>query len=86
VDAPVPGPLLRQSKPAHVPAGESCQEADYEEGERATVLDLLSPAPVPVDEIIRQSGISPALVHGVARLEIAGRLERHAGGQVSLAG
>jgi DNA processing protein len=47
----------------------------------------LSPTPVAVDEIIRQSGITPALVQMVLlELELAGRLERHAGGKVSLAG
>jgi DNA processing protein len=39
-----------------------------------------------VDEIIRQSGMPPALVHTILlELELAGRLERHAGGRVSLA-
>jgi DNA processing protein len=38
-----------------------------------------------VDEIVRQAGIPPALVQTVLlELELAGRLERHAGGKVSL--
>jgi len=41
---------------------------------------------VPVDELIRQSGLPPAEVQTVLlELELAGRLERHAGGRVSLA-
>jgi len=41
---------------------------------------------VPVDEIVRLSGRPPAIVQTVLlELELAGRLERHAGGQVSLA-
>jgi DNA processing protein len=50
-------------------------------------VDLLNATPVPVDEIIRQAGLAPAVVHTVLlELELAGRLERHAGGKVSLAG
>ena len=46
---------------------------------------LLGPVPVAVDELIRQSGLAPAVVQTVLlELELAGRLERHAGGRVSL--
>ncbi|MBP6555140.1 MAG: DNA-protecting protein DprA, partial [Novosphingobium sp.] len=48
---------------------------------------LLTMAPVAVDELIRQSGESPAAVQlALLELELAGRLVRHAGGRVSLAG
>lgn len=57
---------------------------DASDVERARVADLLSPAPVPVDEIIRLSGLSPAVVHMVLlELELAGRVERHAGARVT---
>lgn len=60
--------------------------ADASEKERQAVLDLLSPTPVPVDELIRQSQLAPAIVQTVLlELELAGRLERHAGGRASLA-
>ena len=59
--------------------------ADASNDERAVVLNLLSHAPVQVDEIIRQSGLAPATVQTVLlELELGGRLERHAGGRVSL--
>jgi len=59
---------------------------DAEEGDRRAVSELLGPVPTPVDEIVRQSGRPPAIVQTVLlELELAGRLERHAGGQVSLA-
>jgi DNA processing protein len=46
---------------------------------------LLGPVPVAVDELIRQSGLSPAIVQTVLlELELAGRLERHAGGRTTL--
>lgn len=55
------------------------------DGDRATIASLLSPAPVAVDEIVRQSGLAPALVQLILlELELAGRIERHAGGRVSL--
>jgi DNA processing protein len=61
--------------------------ADASEAERRLVLDLLSPTPVAVDEIVRQSALPPATVQTVLlELELAGRLERHAGGKASLAG
>ncbi|HEV2746173.1 MAG TPA: DNA-processing protein DprA [Allosphingosinicella sp.] len=59
--------------------------ADASEQERRAILDLLSPTPVPVDEIVRQSRLPPATVQTVLlELELAGRMERHAGGRVSL--
>ena len=59
--------------------------ADIGEADRARITGLLSPTPVAVDEILRQSGLSPATVQTVLlELELGGRLERHAGGRVSL--
>jgi DNA processing protein len=58
---------------------------DASDADRDYVLGLLSHAPVEVDEIIRQSGLSPAIVQlALLELELAGRLERHAGARVSL--
>ena len=49
------------------------------------VTELLGPSPVPVDEIIRLSGASSGAVQmALLELDLAGRLERHAGGKVSL--
>ncbi|MDF1834197.1 MAG: DNA-processing protein DprA [Alteraurantiacibacter sp. bin_em_oilr2.035] len=62
---------------------------NLEEGaeDSADISDLLTNAPVSVDELIRQSGARPGAVQTVLlELEIAGRLERHAGGRVSLSG
>jgi DNA processing protein len=58
---------------------------DANDAERRAVADLLGPVPVATDEVIRQSGLSPAVVQTVLlELELGGRLERHAGGRVSL--
>ena len=52
---------------------------------RAAVLTALGPTPVAVDLIIRHSGQSAAAVVIVlVELELAGRLERHPGGLVSM--
>jgi DNA processing protein len=49
------------------------------------IQDLLGPSPVLVDEIIRQSGASSGAVQmALLELDLAGRLDRHAGNRVSL--
>lgn len=56
------------------------------DADRRAVEALLGPVPVAVDELVRQSGLPPAVVQMVLlELELAGRLERHAGARVSLA-
>ncbi|HEU0099418.1 MAG TPA: DNA-processing protein DprA [Allosphingosinicella sp.] len=60
-------------------------EAEADDEARGTVTEMLNGTPVPVDELIRQSGLPPAIVQTVLlELELAGRLERHAGGRASL--
>lgn len=81
------GPIggIAVAQPMRAYGGER-PSADASESERRSVTALLGPVPVPVDEIIRQSGLSPAIVQTILlELELAGRLERHAGGRVSLA-
>lgn len=54
-------------------------------GERKGIIDLLGPSPISLDDLIRMSGASPTIVRTVLlELELAGRLERHGGGMVSL--
>lgn len=53
----------------------------------ARIESLLGPSAVPVDEIIRLSGGAPGAVQmALLELDLAGRLERHAGGKVSMPG
>ncbi|PBC04835.1 DNA-processing protein DprA [Mesorhizobium sp. WSM3860] len=55
------------------------------DNERADVLEALGPTPIAVDEIIRHTGLSAAQIAMVLlELDLAGRLDRHAGGSVSL--
>jgi DNA processing protein len=64
-------------------AGAATSEPD--EAERTRVEELLGPSPAPVDEIVRLSGLEPGAVQLVLlELDLAGRLDRHAGGKVSL--
>jgi DNA processing protein len=51
----------------------------------SAVETLLGPSPVPVDEIIRLSSApSGAVQMALLELDLAGRLDRHAGNKVSL--
>lgn len=58
---------------------------DASDADRRAVTALLGLVAVSVDELIRQSRLAPAVVQTVLlEMELAGRLERHAGGRVSL--
>jgi DNA processing protein len=60
-------------------------ESDPQGHDRDQITGLLGPAPVTIDDLVRMSGASPAIVRTVLlELELAGRLERHGGGLVSL--
>jgi len=55
-------------------------------GHSSAVLDLLSPSPVDVDDLIRECRLPPAAVIAVLlELELAGRIIRHPADKVSLA-
>lgn len=55
------------------------------EDDRARIIEALGPTPVAVDEIIQHTDLHAAQVFMVLlELDLAGRLERHAGGNVSL--
>jgi DNA processing protein len=58
---------------------------DAGDRDRASIVEALGPTPVTIDEIIRFTGVKPAIVHLVLlELALAGRIERHPGGRVSL--
>jgi DNA processing protein len=82
-------PILGVELPAREPEppdGEVAPDAEPAADERARIVALLSPTPVLIDDLIRLSKSSPRIVRMVLlELEIAGRLERHGGGLVSLA-
>jgi DNA processing protein len=75
-------------RPIMFPAGEPDSDPpafEPDASDRARIVDLLGPTPVLLDDLIRMAGTSPAIVRTVLlELELAGRLERHGGGLVSL--
>ena len=61
------------------------ETGEADEGARRSVEELLGPSPVPIDELVRLSGLPSGAVQLVLlELDLAGRLDRHAGGKVSL--
>jgi DNA processing protein len=81
---PIMGMTLtaREPEPAD---GERLPDVDPAADERARIVGLLSPAPVLIDDLVRLAKTSPRVVRLVLlELELAGRLERHGGGLVSL--
>ncbi|HEX6071988.1 MAG TPA: DNA-processing protein DprA [Sphingomicrobium sp.] len=78
----------------HIPAStvrappmpyESREELNGHDEALGLVEELLGPSPVPVDEIIQLSGASSGAVQmALLELDLAGRLDRHAGNKVSL--
>ena len=52
---------------------------------RRDIVESLGPVPVTVDELVRSCQLSPSVASVILlELELAGRLERHPGNQVSL--
>lgn len=53
--------------------------------DRDRLVEALGPVPVSIDELIRHTGLHPATVFMILlELDLAGQLERHSGGAVSL--
>lgn len=74
--------------PMREPAADAPQPPASEPGdeERRRIVDLLGPTPVAIDDLVRLSQTSATIVRTVLlELELAGRLDRHGGGLVSLA-
>jgi DNA processing protein len=69
---------------ASEPDGEPL-DVEPDAGDRAGIINLLGPSPIGLDDLIRMAGTSPTIVRTVLlELELAGRLERHGGGLVSM--
>src|SRR3954454_14613203 len=75
-------------RPVDLPTREPEGVPSYDEpdnSDRTRIVGLLGPSPIGLDDLIRMSGTPPAVVRTVLlELELAGRLERHGGGLVSL--
>jgi DNA processing protein len=71
--------------PAQEPDWDTPHDAEPAEDDRACIVSLLGPTPTAIDDLVRMSRSSPAIVRTVLlELELAGRLERHGGALVSL--
>jgi len=79
-------PILgRRDVALREPEGEPPPSFEPDDRARTEIVTLLGPAPVGLDDLVRLSGLSPALVRTVIlELELAGRVERHGGGLFSL--
>jgi DNA processing protein len=81
-------PIMGIGEPAHTlepDDGETPRAAEPADDEREQIVGLMSPTPVSLDDLVRLSNLPPRAVRAVLlELEIAGRLERHGGGLVSL--
>jgi DNA processing protein len=72
---------------AQEPAQEPSGSPDITTGdeERSRLIALLGPAPISIDDLVRLACTSATIVRTVLlELEIAGRIERHGAGLVSL--
>ena len=77
MDRPIELPMEEDEPP---PA-----DRDPHDTDRARIVSLLGPSPIGIDDLVRMADTSPAIVRTVLlELEMAGRLERHGGGMVSL--
>lgn len=56
-----------------------------DDSDRSRLITALSPTPVEIDDVIRHTGLPASAVYLILlELDLAGRLQRHAGGMVSL--
>ncbi|MBN9787599.1 DNA-protecting protein DprA [Pseudonocardia sp. TMWB2A] len=83
---PLDARAVREARPLSLTA-DSPPHHDADDSDRARVTSLLGNGAVSVDELVRQSRVDVALVQLVLlELELAGRLDRHAGNRVSWKG
>jgi DNA processing protein len=80
---PILGPPIEL--PVEEPEAADAPSSEPATSERSRIVGLLGPTPTSVDDLIRLSGCSAGIVRTVLlELELAGRLERHGAGLVSL--
>ena len=78
-------PILGRPEPVREPERAEGEPPEADDALRKRILGLLGPTPVPVDDLVREARAPAGAVQIVLlELELAGRLERHGGGLVSL--
>lgn len=79
------GPPVAPMVPLREPPTDFSSVASPAQDERAAVIAALGPSPTEIDELLRHCALTPAqLAMVLLELDLAGRLERHSGGAVSL--
>jgi DNA processing protein len=82
---PILGQPLDRSMQEAEPVAPAPPITEPDNNERSRIVELLGPTPVGIDDLVRLAGRSAAMVRIVLlELEVAGRLQRHGGGLVSL--
>ena len=77
---------LPAREPEPLSEDETSGEVEPAPDEHARIVALLGPVPVQIDDLVRLSKSAPDVVRMVLlELDLAGRLERHGGGLVSVA-
>lgn len=80
---PIFGQAFREPVERETAARSPADEVAKADGARALVEEKLGPAPVEIDELIRQCGVPAADVLTVLlELELAGRVQRHPGNRI----
>ncbi|HKS64478.1 MAG TPA: DNA-processing protein DprA, partial [Xanthobacteraceae bacterium] len=78
-------PIMGGLREPDAPPDEAVPPDEPDAGTRARIVELLGPTPVGIDDLVRLAGATPAVVRTLLlELELAGRIERHRGGMVSL--
>jgi len=79
-------PSVQEPEPDLFDVAKPAPPSDQElENARNLIEEKLGPTPTPIDELIRQCHLTAAMVFTILlELELAGRLDRHPGNQVSL--
>jgi DNA processing protein len=80
-------PILGRPEPPPVrePERAEAEPPEADDALRKRILELLGPTPVPIDDLVREARAPAGAIQIVLlELELAGRLERHGGGLVSL--
>ncbi len=80
-----PAPVLREPDAAPLEPAFDELPSEPERDERTRLVEALSPSPTAVDDIVRHTDLPARTVRTLLlELDLAGRLERHSGGAVSL--
>ncbi len=74
----------KAKRPYTAPPARPTSDSDLTQA-RAQILEMLSPTPITLDELLRACHLSPPIVHTLLlELELAERLERHPGQKIAL--